>query len=130
MIDPKFIRQIFILLLIILTGGLIFSEIAPYLSGVLGAITIYELLKKPMKKLLAKGWHPNLAAGFLMFISFFAILVPVTGAVLMLGNKIGNAVNHSEKVVNAFKTQVNNLENRFSGSLFNNPTKRVDFKNP
>ena len=114
MIDSKIIRQIFILLLIILIGGLIFSEVAPYLSGVLGAITIYELLKKPMKKLLAKGWHPNLAAGFLMLISFFAILIPVGGAVLMLGNRIGEAVKNSEKVVNAFKTQVGNLEARFN----------------
>ena len=114
MIDPKIIRQIFILLLIIAMGGLILSEITPYLSGVLGAITIYELLKKSMIKLLAKGWHPNLAASFLMLISFFAILIPVIGAIFMLGNRIGKAVNNSERVVNAFKTQVGNLENRFN----------------
>ncbi|WP_027136665.1 AI-2E family transporter [Gaetbulibacter saemankumensis] len=113
MIDPKIIRQIFILLLIISIGGLIFSEITPYLSGVLGAITIYELLKKTMRKLLARGWHPNLAAGFLMLISFFIILIPVSGAILMLGNRIGKAVKNYERVVNAFKTQVSNLETRF-----------------
>jgi predicted PurR-regulated permease PerM len=67
-----------------------------------------------MSKLLARGWHPNLAAVLLMLISFFAILIPASGAILMLGNRIGKAVENSEKVVNAFKTQVGNLETRFN----------------
>lgn len=91
-------------------GAIIFMEFVPYLSGVLGAITFYELLKGPMKKLLDRGWKPSLAAALLMVISFFAILIPFSGAALMLGNKIGKAVNNSEKVVSAFKTQVANLE--------------------
>jgi predicted PurR-regulated permease PerM len=114
MIDPKISRQFFILLLIISIGGLIFIELAPYLSGVLGAITIYELLKKPMKKLLDKGWHPNLAAGFLIVISFFAILIPIASVIFMFGNKIGKAVENYENVIAAFKTQVGNLETRFN----------------
>jgi predicted PurR-regulated permease PerM len=76
----------------------------------LGAITFNELLKRPMQKLTDRGWKPSLAAALLMVISFFAILIPFSGAALMLGNKIGEAVNNSEKVVSAFKTQVANLE--------------------
>ena len=38
-IPPKIVRQIFILLLILLMAGLIFSEIAPYFSGILGTLT-------------------------------------------------------------------------------------------
>ncbi|MGB3151028.1 MAG: hypothetical protein WBB27_10225 [Maribacter sp.] len=100
-IDPKVIRQIFVLILIVLMGGLIFTEMAPYLSGILGAITMYVLLKKGMDKLLKKGWHPNLAAGLLMVISFLAILIPITGAIIMLGNKISKASKNSEKVLQA-----------------------------
>src|SRR5690554_2104140 len=111
-IDPKIIRQLFVLLLIALTGGLIFMEMLPFLSGILGAITFYVLLKKPMKLLLNKGWNENLAAGVLMFTSFIAIMVPVVGAVLMLGNKIGKAANNSEKVVKAFKSELQGWENR------------------
>ena len=55
-INPKVIRQVFILLLIIMLGGLIFQAILPYFSGVLGAITIYVLLRRPMEKLVEKGW--------------------------------------------------------------------------
>lgn len=109
-ISPKIIRQIFVLLLIILVGGLIFREMLPYFSGVLGAITIYVLMRKWMVKLVRKGWHPNLAAGFLMFLSFIGILLPVSGVIMLLGNKIGNAAKNSERVVEAFKVQLARVE--------------------
>lgn len=109
-IDPKAVRQIFVLLLILLMGGLIILEMAPYFSGVLGTVTLYVLLKKPMKRLIDKGWNQTLAASVLMVISFIIILLPVTGALLMLGNKIGRAVDNSEKVTAAFKSQLQNLE--------------------
>lgn len=47
-IKPKIIQQIFTLLLVILIGALIFREMIPYFSGVLGAITIYVLLRNIM----------------------------------------------------------------------------------
>ncbi len=109
-IDQNIIRQIFVLLLILLIGGLIFWEIVPYLSGVLGAITIYVLFRKWMAKLIKKGWNPNLAAALIMFISFVLILVPVGGLVLMLGNKVSSAVDKSESVIEAIKNQMFILE--------------------
>lgn len=63
-----------------------------------------------MQRLLDRGWKASLAAALLMVISFFAILIPFSGAALMLGNKIGKAVNNSEKVISAFKAQVADLE--------------------
>ena len=111
-ISLKIIQQIFVLLLIVLMGGLIFREILPYLSGVLGAITIYVLMRKWMVFLVRKGWRPSLAASFLMFLSFIGILLPVTGIILMLTNKIGNAVNNSEKVVDALKEQLTTWQDR------------------
>jgi predicted PurR-regulated permease PerM len=91
-------------------GGLIFREILPYLSGVLGAITIYVLMHKWMLLLVRKGWPATIAASFLMFLSFIGILLPVAGIILMLTNKIGNAVNNSEKVVDAVKDQLITLQ--------------------
>ena len=105
-ISPKKIQQILVLLLILLMGALIFGKILPYLSGVLGAITIYVLMHKWMVLLVRKGWLPSLAASFLMFLSFVGILLPVAGIILMLTNKIGKAVNNSEKVADAIKEQL------------------------
>ncbi|KAB1067747.1 AI-2E family transporter [Tamlana haliotis] len=117
-IAPRIIRQIFILLLIILIGGLIFKEMTPYLSGVLGAIIMHVLLRKLMSKLVkGKGWSPNWAAGLLMLLSFIVILLPVAGIVAMLGNKIGAAVNNSEKVLVAVQSKLDDFESRFGYDL-------------
>ena len=62
-IPPQIIRQVFVILLILLMGTLIFRELLPYLTGVLGAITIYVLMRKWMVKLVKKKkWNPSFAA--------------------------------------------------------------------
>lgn len=110
-IPPKLIRQIFVILLILFMGSLIFRELLPYLTGVLGAITIYILFRKWMATLVKKKkWSPSLAAALIMFISFVGILLPLAGIVWMLSNKIGRAVNNSEQVVTAVKEQLSKLE--------------------
>ena len=116
-IDPKVVRQLFVILLILLFGGLIFISMLPYLSGVLGAITIYVLLRRPMTRLVNKGWHPNLAAGVLLFLSFIGILIPVTGLILMIGSKIEPTVKRSERVVSTVKSGLSDLESRFGIDL-------------
>lgn len=117
-IPTQIIRQIFVILLILLMGSLIFRELLPYLTGVLGAITIYVLMHKWMSKLVNnKKWSPTLAAIFLMLISFFLILIPIAGIILMLTNKIGTAVENSGEVVSAFKAQVGKVEDKLGYDL-------------
>ncbi|MBR9846588.1 MAG: AI-2E family transporter [Algicola sp.] len=110
MIKAKTIRQIFILLLILLICTLIFKELSPYLSGILGAITLFVLLKKFMSTLENMGWNSTLAASVLMFISFIIITLPIAGIIFMLSNKIGKAIDNSEKIIQAVKTELNALE--------------------
>lgn len=112
-INPTIIRQVFTLILIILLGSLIFREMIPYLSGILGAITIYVLLRRYMIKLVKRGWKPELAAALLMFLSFIVILVPVAGAIIMLSNKIGKATDNLKNVVNVVKDRLVEWENKF-----------------
>lgn len=109
-ITPALVRQIFILLLILFLGTLIFDQVLPYFSGVLGAITFYVLLKNWMRALTRRGWSKDLAAALLMVGSFVCILVPIAGIVLLLGSKVGKAVNNSERLVKVFKTQINEWE--------------------
>ncbi|WP_299216282.1 AI-2E family transporter [uncultured Aquimarina sp.] len=116
-ISPNIIRQVFVLLLIFLIGGLIFREILPYLSGILGAITIYVILRKWMVLLVRKGWHPDLAAIALLIGSFLGILVPVVGLILMLSNKIGHVADNFEKVIVALKGRLDTWENEIGYDL-------------
>jgi predicted PurR-regulated permease PerM len=92
-------------------GSLIFRELLPYLTGVLGAVTIYVLMRKWMAKLVnQKKWNPSLAAAFLMLLSFVGILIPIAGIILMLTNKIGDAVQNSAAVIKALKEQLAKIE--------------------
>lgn len=110
-IGPTLVRQVFVLLVILFLGFLIFVEIIPYLSGILGAITLFVILKTWMGKLERRGWKKSLAAIVLMFLSFIGILIPVALIVLMLSSKIGKAVANSEKVIAAIKDQAATFEN-------------------
>lgn len=110
-IPSNVIRQVFVILVIVFMASLIFREMLPYLTGVLGAITIYVLFRNWMATLVKKKkWKPSLAAFLIMFISFVGILLPIGGVIWLLSNKIGRAVNNSEQVVNAFKDQLSNVE--------------------
>lgn len=120
-IPSSIIRQLFVILLILLMGSLIFRELLPYLTGVLGALTLYVLMRKWMIKLIEKNkWSPSLAAFFLMFLSFVVILIPTIGVILMLTNKIGDAVQNSTEVIQAFKEQLSKIENYVGYDLNSN----------
>lgn len=107
---PRLIRQLFLLIIILFLTILIFREIIPYLTGVLGAVTLFVLLRKWMEKLADRNWGRPWAAGFLMFMSFIVILVPIGLIVMMLTSKITKAVNNSERVVQAVKSQISSWE--------------------
>ncbi len=119
-LKPSLVRQIFVLLLILFLVVLIVSEILPYLSGVLGAVTLYVILKGWMRKLLERNWKPPLAASLLMAASFVGILIPVTLIAFMLSSKIGKAVANSERVLSALKLQLTNIENTVGYNISSN----------
>ena len=116
-LKPSLVRQIFVLLLILFLTVLIVTEVMPYLSGILGAVTLYVILKGWMKKLVGRGWRPPLAAAFLMAGSFVGILIPVSLIAIMLTSKIGKAVANSERVLSALKLQLNNIEEHLGYNL-------------
>ncbi|MFB9054962.1 AI-2E family transporter [Formosa undariae] len=105
-ISPSIIRQIFVLLLICFFGIIIIMELIPYLSGVLGAITFFVLLQKPMTFLVKKkGWKPSIAAVVLLIASFIGILIPIAGTGLLLGSRVEKAISKSEGFVKTIEDQ-------------------------
>ena len=109
-IPQRIIRQVFLLTVIVILAIIIYNNILPYFSGVLGAITFFVISRKIMVKLNAKGWPKSLSAGTIIVGSFFLILIPLSGVVIMLSSKIGEAIKNSEKFVEAAKTQLSELE--------------------
>ncbi len=107
------IRQLFMILFIFLMGSLLYVSLLPYLSGFLGALTLYILLLEPMKKLISKKWRPSMASLFLLTLSFVCILLPFAGVALMLGKKVGQGIKNSEKYINLIKQKVESWEDYF-----------------
>jgi len=118
-LNPDLVRQLLVLFIISFLGILIFKELVPYISGVLGAITLFVIFRNWMKKLVAKGWKKSLAAGFLMLASFIVILIPVGLIALMLSSKIKKAITNSEKIIDVFKDQIGKVEDYFNYSFTN-----------
>ena len=116
-IKPNIITQIFILALILLLGGMIFFEMIPYLSGVLGALTFYVLLVPFQEKMEKIGINPTLAALTLMLISMIIILLPISLFGLLLFSKASDLITNSDKYINYVKEQMSNLEQTLGFSI-------------
>src|SRR5690606_15580645 len=109
-INQNIIRQIFTLLLILLLAYLIVLELVPFMSGLLGAVTLYILLKKRMRKMVLSGWNPNLAASVLLLLSFIGILIPIGITATMLAPKIDNGIEKVRETFQSVKAEVDEYE--------------------
>ncbi|WP_196888602.1 AI-2E family transporter [Aureivirga sp. CE67] len=112
-IHPNIIKQIFTLLILFLIGRLIIVELLPYLSGFLGSLTLYILLKNPMKKLLAKKWKPTIAAAVLILFSIVCILIPISLIILLLKKKTVLFIKKFHHVLVVVKNQIGFVEDYF-----------------
>lgn len=113
-IHQDIIRQVFSLLLIVLLGLIIFFELLPYLSGVLGAVTLYIISKKYMRNMVLKGWNPSLAASIIMIISFVGIMLPVGMVFMMLSTKVKTALTKLERILSLLQEQIAAVEQQLN----------------
>src|SRR5262249_44352753 len=98
-ISNNAIRQVLLLMLILLLGTLLFWQLQSFIPALLGAYTLFVLLKKYMYILTGKyKWKKNLAASMLMLISFIVILLPIVLLITMMSQKINFALQHSQQV--------------------------------
>jgi predicted PurR-regulated permease PerM len=113
-ISQNRVRQIFFIIIILLLGILLFMQLYSFVPAVLGAITLYALLRKWMFYLtIKKKWRKGWTALLLMIISFIIILLPIGLLVNMLSSKVSYAIQHSAELTAALKQVVTNIENRF-----------------
>src|SRR5689334_1956618 len=108
------VRQVFFIVLILLLGILLFTELSSFLPALLGAITLYILLHNWMfwlteKKKWRKGW----SALLLMLFALIVILLPVGLLANLLSSKVGYAIDHSNELVDALKKVASNIEQKY-----------------
>ncbi len=115
------IRQVFFLVIIVGLGIVLFLELYTFLPALLGAITLYIVMRKWMFYLtIKKKWRKAWTASLLMFLSLIVILLPIAVLVNMLTAKITFAVQHSNELVEALKKVITDLEQRFKVEIISN----------
>ena len=105
--------------LIIGFGVAIFVELAPLLGGLLGAMTIYILLRKQMFALTEqRKWRRSAAATLLLVEAVCCFLVPVSLIVWMLVSRVQGLVDHAPAIVAHLRQCVESLEARTGFDLW------------
>lgn len=117
-IDQNRIRQVFFIILILLLGLLLFNQLYSFMPAVLGAITLYALLRKWMFRFTEKKkWRKGWTAVLLMLFSFIVILVPVGLLANMLSSKVNYAIQHSDEMIASLKKVVADIDKRYNVAL-------------
>jgi len=113
------VAQIFVILLIVVIGGVIFFEITPFLPGVLGTITLFAILKNYQIKLENLGLKPMFASLILIVSSIVIILIPLTLIAFLLSSKISLMIENSDKIFAIIKDRITSLESHLGFELLN-----------
>ncbi len=82
------IKQVCFVVLLIGLAALVILELDYFISSILGAFTIYMLLRKPHQWLLSKGWNKSLATTILLSVTILMVFILGVGMVGMLYNKL------------------------------------------
>lgn len=70
-------------------GAVIFIELTPYIGGLLGAMTIYVLLRRQMRYLTTRRkWRRSLGASLLLVEAIVLFLIPLSLIVWLFVNKV------------------------------------------
>lgn len=82
-------RRYSLFVLIVGIGITLFVVVTPFLGGLLGAATIYILLRGQLFRLTQRRrWRPTIAASLLVTEAFILFLIPITGIIWLVVSKL------------------------------------------
>ncbi|MFN8357629.1 MAG: AI-2E family transporter [Spirosomataceae bacterium] len=117
-IPNQLLRQLAILLIIIVLGGVLFWYLRTFLPALLGAYTLYILLRRYNIALTKKrNWNPKLAAAVLMLISFLVLALPIYGLGQMLYNSHTLAISEYATIFDSIKSYIEEVEKNYNMDL-------------
>ena len=112
------IRQLSFYSILVFLGIFLFLQLSSFLPALLGAVTMYILMHRPMEWLVSKKkWNKGLAATCLMLASFLIVLLPVSLFVNILYTKIDFAIQHSNEVISGLKIFIEKIEHDYHVTL-------------
>ncbi len=109
-IDVHKLRQVSFIIILVVLGYALFTELRNFVPAFLGALTFYVLMRKWMFRMqYVRKWKPGSAALILMLTSFIVIMGPIWGAVNLLMPRITFAVNNSSAVIDKVSVLLKNV---------------------
>lgn len=117
-INQTSIRQLSFYVLLVAMGIFLFNQFSSFIPALLGAITLYIIMRGSMHQLITKKKMGRAtAATLLMLASFLIFMVPVVITINMLSGKIGYVIAHSNETVSTITTYIDSLEKKYSIEL-------------
>lgn len=102
-INNNSINQIVLILIVFAICLLIFTNLSYYLTGFLGAVTLYVLYRSFYWKLTKhRGWNRPLTSILFILISIVFIILPLWALINYLSPQIGNILNNTDEIVRQF----------------------------
>ena len=99
--------------IIIVLGVILFVEFIPFLGGILGACTIYILVRKQLLYLTEKKhWRRSIVAVILLLETVLCFLIPLSLAVWLFINKLQNFNLDPTRLVQSVEHVANLIEQR------------------
>lgn len=112
------IRQLFFILLIAFLFGLLFWYLKFFVPALLGAYTLYVLLRRPLFFLIERWkWPYKLSVALLMLLSFVILLLPFNWIFSLLGDRILAIFQNSESLLQNTQRVIHTLELKFNVTL-------------
>ncbi len=112
------IRQIFLILLIAGIFVVLFWNLHFFVPALLGAYTLYVLLRSPLFVLTERWkWHKKAAAALLLLLSFLAILLPFNWLFMMLQGRVVSLFQNADQLRQNAEALIRTLETRYEISL-------------
>ncbi len=111
-------RKYSLIVVILVLGLILFLKITPFMSGFLGAFTLYIMMRGQMIYLTEKrGLRKSLTAVLLLTESVLCFLVPLGLAAWLIVNRIQTVNVSTEAVTRIFMTVVNELQQQIGYDL-------------
>lgn len=112
------IRQLFLILLIAAIFGVLFWNLSFFVPALLGAYTLYVLLRGVLFFLTDRWkWPTKVAVGLLLLLSFVAILLPFNWLFMMLQGRIISLFQNSDNLMQNAEQVIKALEIKYNVSL-------------
>ncbi len=109
--DNDRLKQFFFIVIILLIGGVLFWKLSVFIPALLGALTLYVIMRPAVIFLVyKKGWKRWIVALLLILVSMIVLIVPMFLVGNMMTEKITFAIKHSGAIIDSLKKVIEEIK--------------------